>query len=49
MPNTVVDVEFVDIVNLVKSRLDKFWMHQKVKYDYTAELAGTRNRSEYYY
>ena len=46
LPNTVVDV---DIVNLVKSRLDKFWMHQKVKYDYTTELAGTINRSEYYY
>ena len=45
LPNTVVDV---DTVKLFKSRLDKFWMHQEVKYDYTAELTGTGNRSEYY-
>jgi len=32
---------------LFKSRLDKFWMHQEVKYDYTSELIGTGDRSEY--
>jgi len=36
-------------VNLFKSRLDKFWTHQEVKYDYTAELTGTGNQSEYHY
>jgi len=45
LSNTVVDV---DTINLFKSRLDKFLMHQKVKHDYTAELTGTRNRAEYY-
>jgi len=28
---------------LFKSRLDKFWIHQEVKYDYTAELTRTGN------
>jgi len=45
LPNTVVDV---DTVKLFKSRLDKFWMHQEVKYDYIAELTGTGNWSKYY-
>jgi len=44
LPNAVVDVDSVD---LFKSRLDNFWMFQDVKYDYTAKLAGTGNRSEY--
>jgi len=35
LPNTVVDV---DIVCLFKARLDKFWMHQVVKYNFTADL-----------
>ena len=38
----------VDTDKLFKSRLDKFWMHQEVKYDYTAEITGTENWSEYY-
>jgi len=40
--NTVVDV---DTVCLFKARLDKFWMHQVVKYDFMADLTGTGDRS----
>ena len=42
-PNTVVEV---DIVDKFKLRLDKFWMYQVIKYDFTAELTGTGDRSE---
>ena len=38
----VVDVA----VNAFKARLDKFWKHQSVKFDFTADLTGTGNRSE---
>ena len=44
LPNAVVDVDSAD---LLKSRLDNFWRFQDVKYDYTANLAGTGDRSEY--
>jgi len=44
LPNAVVDVDSVD---LFKSRLDNFWRFQDVKYDYTANLVGTGDRSEY--
>jgi len=44
LPNAVVDVDSVD---LFKSRLDNFWRFQDVKYDYTTNLAGTGDRSEY--
>ena len=30
----------VDTVCLFKARLDKFWMHQDVLYDFTADLTG---------
>ena len=43
LPNYVVDV---DCLNSFKARLDKFWMHQEVVWDYKAELTGTGNRSE---
>jgi len=43
-PNAVFDVDSVD---LFKSRYDNFWRFQDVKYDYTANHAGTRDRSEY--
>jgi len=33
-------------VNAFKARLDKFWQHQLVKFDFTADLTGTGNRSE---
>ena len=42
MPNSVVDV---DTVCLFKARLDKFWMHQDVMYDFVADLTGIGDRS----
>ena len=42
LPNFVVDV---DIVSLFKAHLDKFWMHQDVLYDFTADLTGIGDRS----
>ena len=42
LPNSVVDV---DTVCLIKARLDKFWMHQDVLYDFTADLTGIGDRS----
>ena len=44
LPNWVVDVQSVD---LFKVQLDRFWVQQEVMYDWTAELAGTGDRSEY--
>ena len=43
LPNSVVDAS---TVNAFKARLDKFWSHQAVKYDFTADLTGTGNQSE---
>jgi len=43
LPNSVVDS---CTVNAFKARLDKFWQHQLVKFDFTADLTGTGNRSE---
>ena len=43
LPNTVVEVDTVD---KFKFLLDKFWMYQDIKYDFTAELTGTGDRSE---
>jgi len=40
LPNSIVDA------CTVKARLDKFWQHQLVKFDFTADLTGTGNRSE---
>ena len=42
LPNTVVDAS---TVNTFKAQLDKFWLHQLVKFDFTADLTGTGNRS----
>jgi len=42
LPNDVVDV---NNVNQFKTRLDKFWMHQDVKFDFTANLTGIGDRS----
>ena len=44
LPNHVVDV---NTVNFFKTRLDKFWRNQDVKYDFTADLTGTGDRSVY--
>jgi len=35
-----------DYVNALKARLDKIWLHQAVKFYFTANLTGTGNRSE---
>jgi len=43
LPNSVVDA---CTLNAFKTRLDKFWQHQLVKFDFTADLTGTGNRSE---
>ena len=37
----------VDNVDKFKLQLDKFWMYQDIKYDFTAELTGTGDWSEY--
>ena len=42
LPNYVVDVS---TINQFKARLDKFWMHQDVLHDYTADLTGIGDRS----
>jgi len=44
LPNHVV---LSDTVNTLKSRLDKFWQHQDVIYDFKAEIHGTGSRSCY--
>ena len=36
LPNSIVDAS---TVNAFKARLDKFWSHQAVKYDFTADLS----------
>ena len=40
LPNSVVDAS---TISAFKGWLDKFWMHQAVKYDFTADLTGTGN------
>ena len=42
LPNCVVDVS---TINHLKARLDKFWLHQDILYDYTAGLTGIGDRS----
>ena len=42
LPNSVVHVDTVCVFN---ARLDKFWMHQDVIYDFTADLTGIGDRS----
>ena len=44
LPNYVVDV---NTVNLFKARLDRFWVNQDVKYDFTVDLTGIGDRSMY--
>jgi len=43
LSNKVVDA---CTVNAFKEWLDKFWQHQAVKFDFTADLTGTGNLSE---
>jgi len=35
-----------NMVNAFKDRLNKFWSHQAVKFDFTADVTGIGNRSE---
>ena len=35
----------VSTINQFKARLDKFWLHQDILYDYTADLTGIGDRS----
>ena len=37
----------VESINIFKSRLDKYWINQDIVFDYTADLTGTGDRSEY--
>jgi len=34
------------LISELQTWLDKFWSHQAVKYDFTADLTGTGNQSE---
>ena len=38
-----------DTVNCFKSRLDEFWSHQELIYNFCAEICGTESRSEVVY
>ena len=44
LPDFVVNV---DSINIFKSRLDNYWINQDIVFDYTADLDGTGDRSEY--
>ena len=44
LPDFVVNV---DSINIFKSRLDKYWISQDIVFDYTADITGTGDRSEY--
>jgi len=35
----------IERIMLNHARLDKFWLHQAVKFDFTTDLTGTGNRS----
>ena len=43
MPEIVVSADTTDTF---KRRLDKFWQHQDISYDYKVELTGVGNRSQ---
>ena len=42
----VVVVIFSAVFFTFKRRLDKFWQHQDILYDYKVELTGVGNRSQ---
>jgi len=44
LPDFVVNVEYI---NIFKNRLDTFWSDQEIIYDYTAEITGIGDRSEF--
>jgi len=37
----------VNAINMFKNRLDTFWSDQDIMFDYTAELRGIGDRSEF--
>ena len=43
LPEIVVSADTTDTF---KRRLDKFWQHQDISYDYKVELTGVGNRSQ---
>ena len=43
MPEIVISL---DTTNTFKRRLDKFWQHQDILYDYKVELTEVENRSQ---
>ena len=44
LPDHVVDVNFL---KQSETRLDKFWGNQDVMFNWTVEITGTGDRSEY--
>ena len=44
LPDFVVNI---DSINIFKNRLDTFWSDQDIMFDYTAELTGIGDRSEF--
>jgi len=44
LPDHVVDV---NSLKQLKTRLDKFWSNQDVTFDWTAEITGAGDRSEF--
>ena len=44
LPDFVVNV---DSINIFKNRLDTFWSDQEIIFDYTSELTGIGDRSEF--
>jgi len=43
----VYQIMYVQSIDVFKVRLDKFWAQQEVMFDWTADLTGTGDRSEY--
>ena len=43
LPNKIVDAKSV---NIFKTRLDKYWSHQPLLYDFKAKIAGTGDQSK---
>ena len=44
LPDLVVNVDSIDIF---KNRLDTFWSDQEILFDYTGEITGIGDRSEF--
>jgi len=44
-PEKMTPNKLIQNIKSFQARLDKFWLHQLVKFDCTADLTGTGNRS----